>query len=81
MFGRSATYLLGSLFSILLAVVGLFGDDESRVLLTYILFCVVWQAELEPPARNEIEEVDVARGMLAIVTGLVAALILLPFQP
>jgi hypothetical protein len=81
MFGRSATYLTGSALAILLSIVGLFGADEARILLIYVLFSVSWQSELEPPARNEVEEVDLVRGACGIVTGLIAALILCPLSP
>jgi hypothetical protein len=81
MFGRSATYLTGSALAILLSIVGLFGADEARILLTYVLFSVIWQSELETPARNEVEEVDLVRGFFGIATGLVVALILVPLSP
>jgi hypothetical protein len=81
MFGRSATYLMGPAVALLLSIVGLFGADEARVIFSHVLLSVTWQSELETPARNEVEEVDLVRGIFGIATGLVVALILCPLSP
>jgi hypothetical protein len=79
MFGRRGTYLLSTFTSVVLCLVGLFGWDESRIFLTYTLFTLIWQRELETPARNEVEELDLARGALGILAALFVGLTLVPF--
>lgn len=64
--------------TVLLCAAGLFGLDDSRLLLTYVLFSVIWQRELETPARNEVDELDFARGVVGIVSAILVALVLLP---
>jgi hypothetical protein len=78
MFGRKGTYLVSTFTTVLLCAVGLFGFDQSRILLIYVLFTVLWQRELESPALNEVEELDFARGVLGIATSLLVALVLVP---
>lgn len=64
--------------TLLICGVGIFGLDQSRILLVYVLFTLVWQRELESPARNEVEELDFARGALGIAASLLVALVLVP---
>jgi hypothetical protein len=78
MFGRKGTYLVNTFTTILLCALGIFGFDESRILVVYVLFTVLWQRELESPARNEVEELDFPRGVLGIATCLLVALVLVP---
>jgi len=56
------------------------GFDKAGVLLTYVLFVVIWQRELEAPARNEVEELDFVRGASGIGMAIFVALALLPIQ-
>lgn len=78
MFGRRGTYIVKSGTALLAVALGLFGLDESRLLLTYVLFATVWQRELESPSLNEVDELDFTRGFVAIGTALLVALTLLP---
>jgi hypothetical protein len=78
MFGRKGTYLVNTFTTVLLCAVGIFGFDQSRILLMYVLFTVLWQRELESPAINEVEELDFPRGVLGIATSLLVALVLVP---
>jgi hypothetical protein len=78
MFGRKGTYLVNTFTTILICGLGFFDLDESRILLMYVLFTLVWQRELESPARNEVEELDFPRGVLGIATSLLVALVLVP---
>jgi hypothetical protein len=78
MFGRRGAYLVSTFTAVLLCLVGLFGWDSSRILLSYTLFSVLWQRELETPARNEVEELDFGRGAVGIVAALAVALTLCP---
>jgi hypothetical protein len=79
MFGRRGTYLLSTFTSVVLCLVGLFGYDESRMFLTYTLFTLLWQRDMETPARNEVEELDLGQGALGILAALFVALTLVPF--
>jgi hypothetical protein len=79
-FGRQGTYLVNTFTVLLLCVAGLAGLDDSRILLLYVLFTLIWQHELETPARNEVDELDFPRGALAIASSLVVALAVLPIM-
>lgn len=80
MFGRRGAYIVKSCTTVLLCVIGLFGFDQSRLFLVYVIFTQFWQRELETPAINEVEELDFLRGAIGIVTALVVALALVPMQ-
>jgi membrane-associated protease RseP (regulator of RpoE activity) len=78
MFGRRGAYLVKTFTAVLLIAMGLFGFDESRILLVYVFIVQVWQRELETPALNEVDELDFPRGALGIVTAMIVALSLVP---
>lgn len=79
MFGRRGAYLISTFTAVLLCLVGVFGWDDSRIFLSYTLFALLWQRELETPARNEVEELDFGRGALGIFAALLVGLTLVPF--
>ena len=64
----------------ILCLAGIVGFDNAGILLTYVLFAVIWQRELESPARNEVLEVDFLRGASGILMAIFVALALLPMQ-
>ncbi len=64
--------------SLFLCAAGLFGLDESNLFLIYVLFVLIWQRELETPARNEVDELDWSRGLVAIAAALIVGLTLIP---
>lgn len=78
LFGRRGAFILKAFTIILLCLFGLFGFDETNILLFYALLCVVWQRDLEKPIKNEFDELDLGRGGLAIAMGFIAALTLSP---
>ena len=78
MFGRRGAFVVKLLTTVLLCVAGIFGFDESNLLLVYVVFASIWQRELETPVRNEVDELDFPRGLLAIVTALMVGLVLIP---
>lgn len=78
MFGRRGTAVVKTFMAIILCGSGLFGFDDSGLLLNYILLIVLWQNEIEAPARNEVEELDFGRGCFAIAISIFVVLILLP---
>jgi len=79
MFGRRGAYLISTFTALLLCLVGLFGLDDSRIFLSYTLFAMLWQRELETPTRNEVEELDFGRGAAGIMAALFVGLTLVPF--
>ena len=54
-------------------------QDDSGIFLSYTLFALLWQRELETPARNEVEELDFLRGGVGILAALFVGLTLIPF--
>lgn len=80
MFGRRGAYIVKSFTASLLCLAGIFGFDESGVLLTYTLFAIIWQRELESPVHNEVEVLDFGRGAFGIAAAVLVALALLPMQ-
>lgn len=79
MFGRRGTYVVKTFTAIILCAAGIFGLDDSRVLLMYVLYAFLWQRDLETPVANEVEELDFVRGAIAIGVAFFVALALLPF--
>jgi hypothetical protein len=80
MFGRRGAFVVKSFAGLLLCFAGLIGFDGANIILSYVLFAVLFQRELETPARNEVEELDFVRGALGICMALVVALALFPMQ-
>lgn len=78
LFGRNGFLLLQGLTIVILASAGLFGNDQNHILVSYALFAVITQKVLEVPCRNEIDSLDVTRGLLAIAVWVLTALILIP---
>ena len=52
--------------------------DDSRIFLSYTLFALIWQRDLETPARNEVEELDFVRGAVGLLAALFVGLTLIP---
>lgn len=78
MFGRRGAFVVNIFSALLVCAAGLFGLDEARVLLIYILFAFLWQRDLETPVINEVEELDFVRGGIAIGAALLVFLTILP---
>jgi hypothetical protein len=78
MFRRRGAYVVQVFSTTLMCVAGLFGLDGAGILLTYTLFAVACQPELETPARNEVDELDFGRGAFGIAMAVIVALVLLP---
>eukprot|EP00522_Entomoneis_paludosa_P013050 CAMPEP_0172448464 /NCGR_PEP_ID=MMETSP1065-20121228/7479_1 /TAXON_ID=265537 /ORGANISM="Amphiprora paludosa, Strain CCMP125" /LENGTH=873 /DNA_ID=CAMNT_0013199973 /DNA_START=32 /DNA_END=2653 /DNA_ORIENTATION=+ len=78
MFGRRGTYVVSTATSVLLCSIGLFGFDQMNALLTYTLFSILWQRELEIPAINEVDQLDFVRGLVGIGMTFLVLLTLLP---
>ena len=78
MFGRRGAYLVKIFTTLVLCAMGIFGLDEPRIFLTYVLFTMIWQRELESPTLNEADELDFNRGLVGIGSAVVVFLALLP---
>ena len=75
LFGRSGTQLVN-----LIAFTGLFfaGLTGSDLLLLFFSYVIFFQGELEIPQRNEVDDMDFSRVLLATVTGVLTLLTLIP---
>ena len=69
-----------TLVAAILCGAGLFGLDDSGILLNYVIVILLWQNEIETPAHNEVEELDFGRGCLGIGMTVLVFMILLPIQ-
>jgi len=78
MFGRRGAFLVKLFTALLLCSAGLFGLDDTNILLLYTFFVLIWQRELESPPRNEVDELDFPRGLAATVVALAVGLTLIP---
>ncbi|KAL7553628.1 hypothetical protein ACHAWF_016929 [Thalassiosira exigua] len=77
-FGRSFSRVVQGTTLLALVVAGLFGLDQVNTLLCYAVYCQFWQKEAEVPCRNEVDELDSARGFIAIAVGFLVILTLTP---
>ncbi|KAK1744814.1 zinc metalloprotease (family M50) [Skeletonema marinoi] len=78
LFGRSGSQ--GVTFISLLLMFALGFSGESDLLLFYFGFVVFAQSELEIPMRNEIDDVDFSRALVAGVALFLTVLTLIPMQ-
>lgn len=62
----------------MLIIAGFFGADQANILLCYAIYCQIWQKEAEVPCRNEVDELDSVRGLVAIGVSLIVILSLIP---
>lgn len=79
-FGRSGSRVIQGAAIVGLVVAGFFGTDPVNILLFYAVYSQTWQKEAEVPCRNEVDELDVARGFVAIGMSLVVILTLAPLS-
>lgn len=78
MFGRKGAFIVKLFTAVLLCAAGLFKLDDANILLFYILYVLVFQRELETPSRNEVDELDFPRGLVATAAALAVGLALIP---
>ena len=77
-FGRSFTRVTQGTTLLILVVTGLCGSDMTNLLLCYAVYCQFFQKENEIPMRNEVDELDPARGLVGILFTLFVLLTLTP---
>lgn len=75
LFGRSGAQLVGLITLVLLFTLGVFTSDPILFYFSFILF---FQSELEIPLRNEVSDVSFPRVLLAIASGVLVLLSILP---
>lgn len=75
LFGRSGTQLVSFLTFVFMFLQGIAGSD---LLLFFFSFVVFFQSELEIPQRNEVDDMDFSRVLLATATGVLVLLTLIP---
>lgn len=78
LFGRSFATLLHTLTLFVLGAIGLFGGDESNILLFYAMFILFFQREPEIPCQNEVDGIDDFRALFAFGTAVLVGLSLVP---
>merc|ERR1712165_641970 len=74
LFGRSISRVVRTGTIGLIVISSFFGGDTMNILLFYTIFAQIWQRESEITSKNEIENVDDIRAVVAFVTGLLVAL-------
>ncbi|KAL3756662.1 hypothetical protein ACHAWU_002565 [Discostella pseudostelligera] len=77
-FGRSFSRVVQGTTILLLVLAGFFGADKANTLLCYAIFTQCFQNEAEIPCRNEVDELDSFRGIVAIGMSLIVVLTLMP---
>ena len=75
LFGRSGTQLVALVTLIGMFLQGVFGSD---IILYFFSFVIFFQSELEIPQRNEVDDMDYSRALLATATGFLVLLTLIP---
>jgi len=75
LFGRSGAQLVSLLTYIAMFIGGLMGSDLLLFFFSYVVF---FQGELEIPQRNEVDDMDFSRVLLATATGVLVLLTLIP---
>jgi len=78
LFGRKWARVVSGLSLLILVLSGVFGLDESNILLSYVLIVTIWQRNPEIPCKNEVDDVDFGRVSVAIAAAMLAALTLIP---
>ena len=77
-FNRAGKGIVGQLFLLGMLGVGIFGGDD--LFLFYAFFCLFFQQGSEIPQRNEVDDIDFSRVLLATAVGVVTLLTLIPMQ-
>ena len=75
MFGRSGAQLVSLITFIGMFLLGLSGSD---LILFYFSYVVFFQSELEIPQRNEVDDMDFSRVLIATASGVLVLLTLIP---
>jgi len=75
LFGRSGAQVVSILGYLLILFEGLMGSDLLLSFFTYVIF---FQSELEIAQRNEVDDMDFSRVLLATATGMLVLLTLIP---
>mmetsp|Transcript_19613 Transcript_19613/g.41225 ORF Transcript_19613/g.41225 Transcript_19613/m.41225 type:complete len:84 (+) Transcript_19613:469-720(+) len=78
-FGR-VWHLTFSSLVFLVLFISSFVSDSQGILLGYLFIYSFTQRDMEIPCRNEIDKVELPRAIAALVSWLVAVLILVPLR-
>jgi len=80
LFGRSISRVVRSLTIGLIVFYSFFGGETVNLLLFYTIYAQIWQRESEIPCKNEVETVNDTRAVIALVTGVLVALSVIPMM-
>jgi len=75
LFGRTGLQVAGFITSVGLLIQGLFGSDLLLFFFSYVVF---FQGDMEIPQRNEVDDIDFSRVLLATAAGVLVLLTLIP---
>lgn len=78
LFGRSISRVVRTTTIGIIVFSSFFGGDLMNILLFYTIYAQIWQRESEIPCKNEIENVDNVRAVVALLTGVLVALAVIP---
>lgn len=78
LFGRSVSRVVRSGTIGLIVFASFFGGETVNLLLFYTIYAQIWQRDSEIPCKNEVENVDNVRAVVALATGLLVALSVIP---
>lgn len=78
LFGRSWCRILTTFTSLTMVILGIFGKDEANLLLFYSFFATIAQRETELPCKNEVDDLDVGRALVALGVFFLVMLTLAP---
>ena len=80
LFGRALSRFIQLLTIATLFITNLAGYDSYNIFIYYVLVYIYLfqQNETEIPCKNEVDDVDLGRGLFAICMGLFVALCLIP---
>lgn len=77
LFGRSGAQVVGFITAFSLLFGGIFNSDA---MLLYFAFVIFFQFELEVPLRNEADDIDFGRAVLAITSTVLVLLTIIPMD-
>jgi len=77
-FGRSLSRVTRTVTIGIIVISSFFVGDALNVLLFYTIYAQIWQRDPEIACKNEVENVNDVRAVIAVFTGLLTALAVIP---
>ena len=80
LFGRSVSRIVRTGTIGIIVFSSFFGGDSVNLLLFYTIYAQIWQRESEIPCKNEIDMIDNVRAAVALGTGILVGLSVIPMM-